>query len=124
MLQWTGTAVQAVDHGGIAYYSFHGQNYTLDVTSPKLRSSTVYLDPANPSNAMLSNPVTRWTDFATVGGPFAASVLLLTLGFVRRSRRRRRRLKDRGPGLSLGNGLDHGTEGRLLGRRREVDFPD
>jgi hypothetical protein len=119
MLQWTGTAVRSVENGGIAYYSFHGQNYTLDVTSPLLQTGTVYLDPADPSNAMFSNPLTRWTDIATIGGPYAASVLLLTAGFARRSRRRR--LKRRGPGRSFGSGLDQAALGRLRDRQRDVD---
>lgn len=91
MLQWTGTAVHSVESGGIAYYSFYGQQFTLDVTSSWLQADRVYLDPANPSDAMLGNPVVRWTELATVGGPYAAAVLLLTFGFARRSRRRRLR---------------------------------
>ena len=118
-LQWTGTAVRAVESGGLAYYTFHGQTYTLDITSPLLGSSTVYLDPADPSNAMFSNPVTRWTDIGSVGGPYLASVLLLTFGFARRARRRR--LRDRDLQLSFGSGLDHTTLGRLLERQRDVD---
>jgi hypothetical protein len=89
MLQWSGTAVHDVQSGGIAYYSFHGQNYTLNVDSPGMWSSTVYVDPADPSNAMFANTFTRWTEAATVAGPYAGSVLLLGLGFARRSRRRR-----------------------------------
>jgi len=119
MLQWTGTAVKVVENGGIAYYSFHGQSYTLDVTTPLQRSNTVYVDPAEPSNAIFSNPVTRWADIATVGGPYAASVLVLTLGFARRSRRRR--LKEHDPGSSFGSGLDHTTLSRLLERQRRTD---
>jgi len=59
LLQWTGTAVHNVQSGGIAYYSFHGQNYTLNVDSPDKWSSTIYLDPADPSNAMFANTVHR-----------------------------------------------------------------
>ena len=119
MLQWTGTPVRAVEDGGIAFYSFHGQSYSLDVTSPLQRSSTVYVDPAEPSNAIFSNPVTRWGDIATVGGPYAASVLVLALGFARRSRRRR--LKERELGPSSGSGLDQATLSRLLEHQRRTD---
>ena len=91
VLQWTGTAVHSVESGGIAYYSFHGEHFTLDVTSSWLQPDTVYLDPANPSDAMLGNPVVRWTELATVAGPWAAALMLLTYGFARRARRRRLR---------------------------------
>lgn len=99
MLQWTGTAVHDVQSGGIAYYSFRGQTYTLNVATPASFSSTVYIDPADPSTAMFSNTLTRWTEAATVAGPYAGSLLLLALGFARRAQRRRRRLKSRASGL-------------------------
>jgi len=120
MLQWTGTAVRSAESGGLLYYTFHGQTYTLDVTSPVLGSSTVYVDPADPSNAMLSNPLTRLTDIGSVGGPYAASLLLLTFGLTRRARRRH--LRDRGLRQSFGSGLDQTTLGRLLDRQRGVDL--
>lgn len=116
ILQWTGTSVPAVERGGLAYYSFHGQTYALDVTTPLVQSGTVYLDPVDPSNAMLANPVSRWIDVSTVGGPYAASVLLLTLGFARRSRRRR--LRWRGPGARFGDT----TLTRLLELQRRRDW--
>lgn len=117
MLQWTGTAVHDVQSGGIAYYSFHGQNYTLNVPSPAAWSSTVYLDPADPSNAVFGNPVTRWSDIVLVGGPYTASILLLALGFARRSRRRR--LRESPERRSFGEGLDHQTVSHLLDRQRK-----
>ena len=96
MLQWNGTGVHASQSGGIAFYSFQGQTYTLDVPTPAAFSSTVYIDPADPSTAMFSNTLTRSTEAATVAGPYAAAALLLALGFARRSRRRRLRLEQRG----------------------------
>ena len=96
MLQWNGTGVHASQSGGIAFYSFQGQTYTLNVPTPAAFSSTVYIDPAEPSTAMFSNTVTRWTEAGTVAGPFAAAALLLALGFARKSRRRRLRRRQRG----------------------------
>ncbi len=96
MLQWNGTGVHASESGGIAFYSFKGQTYTLDVPTPSAFSSTVYIDPADPSTAMFSNTLTRLTEASTVAGPYALAALLLALGFARRSRRRRLRLRQRG----------------------------
>jgi hypothetical protein len=115
ILQWTGTSVQALERGGLAYYSFHGQTYALDVTTRLVQPGTVYLDPADPSNAMLANPLSRGIDVVTVGGPYAASALLLTFGYARRSRRRR--LRGRGPGARFGDT----TLTRLLARQRGRD---
>jgi hypothetical protein len=117
MLQWTGTAVHAVEDGGIAYYSFHGVQYTLDVSSPGLGSSTVYIDPSDPSNAMFSNPVIRLAELGSVGGPYAASALLLAFGLTRSARRRRRRLRN--PETSFGKGLDQNALARLRERQRD-----
>lgn len=121
MLQWTGNAVHDVQSGGIAYYSFQGQSYTLNVPSPAAWSSTVYLDPADPSNAIFGNPVTRWSDIVLVGGPYTASALLLALGFARRSRRRRR--SETAGQRSFGEGLDHQAVSRLLDRQRNAHDP-
>jgi len=99
MLQWTGTGVHASQSGGIAFYSFHGQTYTLDVPTPQSFSSTIYIDPADPSTAMFGTTLARWTEAGTVAGPYAGSLLLLALGFARRAQRRRRRLKSRASGL-------------------------
>ncbi|MEP7034783.1 MAG: hypothetical protein ABI662_12245 [Dermatophilaceae bacterium] len=96
MLQWNGTGVHASQSGGIAFYSFRGQTYTLNVPTPAAFSSTIYIDPAEPSTAMFSNPVTRWTEAGTVAGPFVVAALLLALGFVRKARRRRLRRRQRG----------------------------
>jgi hypothetical protein len=91
-LQWTGTQVPDVQSGGIAYYSFHGVEYTLDLPTrapgQSTMSGTVVLDPADPSQAMFSRPLSKWIEGAVVVGPYATSVLVLAFGFARRSRRR------------------------------------
>jgi hypothetical protein len=97
LLQWTGTQVADVQSGGIAYYSFNGVQYTLDlpVRAPGQSSmpSTVVLDPENPSQAIFSRPASKWIEATVVVGPYATSLLVLAFGFVHRTRRRRLRAK-------------------------------
>ena len=97
LLQWTGTQVPDVQSGGIAYYSFRGVEYTLDlpVRAPgqPAMPGTVVLDPADPSQAIFARPLSKWIDATLVLGPYATSVLVLAFGFARRSRRRRLRAR-------------------------------
>ena len=124
MLQWNGTGVHASESGGIAFYSFKGQTYTLDVPTPSAFSSTVYIDPADPSTAMFSNTLTRLTEASTVAGPYALAALLLALGFARRSRRRRLRLKQRGSLYAVKNPAAESKRRRSAQGRHGVDLPD
>ena len=93
LLQWTGTQVPDVQSGGIAYYSFRGVEYTLDlpVRAPgqSAMPGTVVLDPADPSQAVFARPLSKWIEATVVVGPYATSLLVLAFGFARRSRRRR-----------------------------------
>ena len=95
LLQWTGTEVPNVQSGGIAYYSFHGVEYTMDIPMRALGQgpmpSTVYLDPADPSHATFSRPLTKWIEAMVVLGSYATSALVLLFGFLRRSRRSHKR---------------------------------
>jgi hypothetical protein len=97
LLQWTGTEVPDVQAGGIAYYSFHGVEYTMDVPMRALGQgpmpSTVYLDPGDPSRATFSRPLTKWIEATVVLGSYATSALVLACGFARRSRRSHRRAR-------------------------------
>jgi len=95
-----------VDSDAIGYYSFHGQQYTIDVASPEQGASMVMVDPEDPSNAVFGKPVTRSIEGALVGGPYTASVLLLIAGFARTSRQKHQR--ERGPRPTFGIGLDQG----------------
>jgi hypothetical protein len=103
LLQWTGTQVPDVQSGGIAYYSFRGVEYTLDlpVRAPgqSAMPGTVVLDPADPSQAIFARPLSKWIDATLVLGPYATSVLVLAFGFARRSRRRRLRARI-GPAMT------------------------
>ena len=120
-LQWTGQAVRGTERVGIVYYSFRGQEYTLDdPASAHVTSRTVYVDPSNPSNAMLDNTLNRAVDIATVGGSYVLSALLVAVGFARRGRRRRkRRLGTRDSRGTFGEGIDPDTVARLLARQRQ-----
>ena len=93
LLQWTGTEVSTVQSGGITYYSFHGVEYTISGLAPQQSSTTVYLDPADPSIAMFSRPWTKWIEAVVVLGSYATSALVLAFGFARRSRRSQRKAK-------------------------------
>jgi hypothetical protein len=95
-LYWTGDAVAATNSGGIAYYRVHGQQYTLDVPGPAPAHDTpvtVFVDPGDPSQALLSRP-TRWVDAAAVLCWFVAAVALVAVAALRRSSRRRQRPDD------------------------------
>jgi hypothetical protein len=95
LLQWTGTQVPDVQSGGIAYYSFKGVEYTLNlpVRAPgqSPMPGTVVLDPSDPSQALFYKPASRWIEATVVVGPYATALLVLVLGFARTSRRRHRR---------------------------------
>src|ERR1035437_226713 len=95
LLQWTGTEGADVPRGGVAYYSFNGVGYNLDmpIRAPgqSAMPSTVVLDPENPSQAMFSRPLSKWIEATVVVGPYATSLLVLAFGFARRSQRRRLR---------------------------------
>jgi hypothetical protein len=97
LLQWSGTQVPDVQSGGIAYYSFRGVEYTLDlpVRAPEQSAmpGTVVLDPADPSQAVFARPLSKWIEATVVVGPYATSLMVLAFGFARRSRRRRLRAK-------------------------------
>jgi len=60
LVLWTGRQVVGTEQGGIVSYRWHGQSYSLD--APGYGSSkavSVYLDPGNPSNAMIDNVADR-----------------------------------------------------------------
>ena len=119
-LLWTGQAVHGTDSGGIVFYTYKGQQYTID-QSGDFHSTTVYVDPGNPANAELDNPLDRWIDILTVGGSYVLAAVLVVVGFLRRGwhRRRRRAERERGPGADFGKGLDQDVIAQLLEAQRK-----
>jgi hypothetical protein len=116
-VQWTGTSVKGVDRGGIVYYTYDGQQNSLDRTS-RFMSSTVYLDPSKPeSTAMLGDVADRVVDVVSVAVPFLIAATILGVGVSRRIRWRRR-ANDPSAG-GFGHGLDPEVVQRLIQRQRE-----
>lgn len=91
LLLWTGHRVVGTEQGGIVSYRWHGQPYSLD--APGYGSSkavSVYLDPADPGNAMIDNVADRVLVSSLIGGPVAGGVVLLVVGLTRKHRWERR----------------------------------
>ena len=110
---WTGRAVHAQERDGVVYYVVNGETYTVDDPgSHRNGSTTVYLNPDTPSNAVLDSTVDRLLDVVTIGVPFATAPVLIVVGSLRQRRRRRRRA-----GESSGHGLDSDVVRQLRERR-------
>jgi hypothetical protein len=91
---WTGQQVAGTEHGGIVTYGWHGQSYSLDVPGyGSAKAVSVYLDPADPSHAMVDNVFDRVVPAVLILGPAAGAVVLLVAGGTRNYRWQRRKLK-------------------------------
>jgi len=89
-LYWTGESVPGVNHGGIIYYSVDGQQETIDAPGPAPRHDipvTVYVDPANPTDALVLGPG-RWIEAVALGVWFLAAAALLLAPPLKRAFRR------------------------------------
>ena len=123
-LRWRGDHVSAYTEGGIAYYSYRGEEYTLAATgvpagSPR-EPATVYFNPDDPYDAWL---YTRWADVTT--GLYVVFPLLLAFGSValgvgRRAAIHRRQLRMAALPVTdtYGRGLDEGFVLRALSNMR------
>jgi hypothetical protein len=97
-LYWTGDAVGGTNTGGIVFYTVQGERYTVDDPGPVPAHDTavtVYVNPDDPSEALLSGP-TRWVDAAAVGGWFVAALVLLFVAALRRTSGIGRGARNRG----------------------------
>jgi hypothetical protein len=91
-LLWTGSRVVGHERGGIVFYSWARQHFTLDVPGFGAASHVVlYLDPAHPEHAVRDRLGTRVLDAVFTVLPLLLAVALLVVGASRRRARRRRR---------------------------------
>jgi len=93
-LYLTGARVAAYSEGGIVFYRYGDQGYTLDDERRSARDVeqvpvTVFVDRGDPSQALVDGPG-RWVDAALVGVWFVAALLVLPFARVRQRRRRQR----------------------------------
>lgn len=115
-VRWTGTSVQGVDRGGIVYYTYNGQNYSLDDTS-RFDSHTVYFRPSRPdTTAQLGNSAATVVDIGSVAVPFLIGLAIV--GFETRRIWRTRRTRNNPAAIGFGHGLDLEVVHRLLDERR------
>jgi hypothetical protein len=102
---WTGHRVTGTEQGGIVSYRWQGQNYSLDVPGyGSSKAVAVYLNPGNPSNAMVNNLADRAAVGSLVGVPLIAGAGVLAIGLTRKRRWRRRQMRQATP--QPGGGLD------------------
>ena len=91
---WTGQHVTGTEQNGLVYHRWQGQSYTIDVSgNGSLKAIGVYLDPGNPSQAMIDNIPDRVAAILLVGVPVAGGAALLVAGGTRNYRWARRRAK-------------------------------
>jgi hypothetical protein len=91
---WTGQQVTGIEDQGIVYYSWHGQSYSIDVPgTASAKALSVYLDPADPSQAMINNVFDRVVASVLTLGPAVAALVLLVLGGTRNYRWFRQKIK-------------------------------
>src|SRR6266568_5045426 len=91
---WTGQQVTGTEQQGLVYYRWQGQSYSLDVPgSGSSKAVSVYLNPGDPSQAIVDNVLDRVLAGLLVLGPTTGAVVLLVLGGTRNYRWQRRKLK-------------------------------
>jgi hypothetical protein len=122
---WTGTPVAANERGGIVYYQYHGQGYSIDdLNSYGSGPRTVYLDPSDPARAMIYTTGSRIFDVVTVGAPLVAAAGFFIAGFLRKRRNGRKLQLERetaGPD-TFGQGLDPEVIAQVIARRKTAEL--
>ena len=94
LVLWTGHRVTGTEQGGIVSYRWNGQQYSLNALGyGSAPAVSVYLDPADPGNAMIDNLPDRVLVASFIGTPTAAGLALLVAGATRKPRRIRRKIR-------------------------------
>jgi hypothetical protein len=115
-LLWTGSKVAATERGGLIFYSWQGQPYTLDVPGFANKAHvTVFLDPGDPDTAITDSLPRRILDGLFIVAPMVLGVGVLGFGVWRRRSIQRNDARN-----GFGTGLDPDLVGRLL---KEVRRP-
>jgi hypothetical protein len=95
LVLWTGHRVVGTEQSGIVSYRWHGQPYSLSASgNGSSKAVDVYLDPADPSTAIIDNVADRALVALLIGGPVAGGVVLLVVGLTRNCRWDRRRARQ------------------------------
>jgi len=95
-LLWTGQHVVGTEKGGIVYYRWHGQNYSLDVPGRYNNAPdvSVYLNPSDPTDARTNSALVRAADGMFLVFPVVLGTGIVLLGVRRRRRMDRRELAE------------------------------
>src|SRR5262245_3397586 len=65
---WTGQHVTGTEQNGVVYYKWQGQNYTIEASGyGASKTVSLYLDPGNPSSAVIDNVADRVAAVLLVG---------------------------------------------------------
>lgn len=111
---WIGRHVIGSEQGGIIFYRWQGHTYSLDVPGfGAARHVSLYVNPGDPSVAMVDSPVGRAFADLLSASPFIGALALVAAGPVRNWRQRRRKRLGRAPS-GFGRGLDEDFVARRL----------
>jgi hypothetical protein len=114
---WTGTKVVGSEHGGIVFYRYQGQQYSLDGTGFDNKARiTVYFDPSNPDSAQTDSLVVRAIDLGFTALPFTLAFLVVGRGMYRRKTADKGRVREV---REYGGGLDPEYVENYLKRLRQ-----
>jgi hypothetical protein len=94
LVLWTGAHVTGTERHGLVGYQWQGQSYALAVQGfGSAEHVPVYLDPGDPSHAMVDSTFDRVGISVLVLGPVAGAAALLVAGGTRKRRWARRQFR-------------------------------